>query len=96
MTPRCFPVTLLSFCQSESHLLCVFQPTNAQYVLEIVSQTYSGAFGFTPDSQVSGNQFFYLTVQNFQYLDYDNSQYRSQTVTVGAGCSFLLQYRHKL
>ena len=40
---------------------------------------------------MSGDQFFYLTVNNFQYMDYENVQYRRQTVVVGVGYSCVLQ-----
>ncbi|KAK7112050.1 cadherin-87A-like [Littorina saxatilis] len=60
------------------------EPTNARYKMEIVSQSQSGAFGFTPNSLVSGEQNFYLTVNNFQYMDYETPSYHTQNVQLRA------------
>ena len=52
-------------------------------MVEIVSQTYNGAFAITPTNTIAtSTQIYYMTVNNFQYLDYDQPQYRSQSVIV--------------
>ncbi|XP_076454207.1 cadherin-87A-like [Babylonia areolata] len=75
----------------EVHDADIFE--NATYRVEILSQTHPGAFGITPTAEVEGKQAFYLTVNNYNYVDYDVPSYRSQQIILRARETRTLEQR---
>lgn len=57
---------------------------NAKYKVDVLNQSHPGAFGVTPDTEVSGRQVFYLTVNNYRFVDYDQESYRNQVIVLRA------------
>lgn len=60
------------------------QSSNAHYRVFIEDQSTPGAFGVTPSGDVTGFNTFFLSVNNYQLLDYEEPSTREQTVRVKA------------
>ncbi|KAL8591923.1 hypothetical protein ACOMHN_039976 [Nucella lapillus] len=64
--------------------LIAFDPDlNAAFRMDIVSQSFPGAFGVTPTT-ATRREIFLLKVNDYRKLDYEQPQYRNQNITLRA------------